>query len=405
MAVRMTCGGCGYFGVYKSSASAEFHFPTHSCTKARAKQASARRGRARRAAVDRSPQPCLHKVARHEHGTRACAVLDKCRCPPCSRANAAVEAHRQREIAYGRWMPYVDAGPTRAHVESLRAAGMGLKQVAKASGVAHGVLSKLIYGERGMAPSRRIRWETAVRLQVVRADLDTMADRNFVDPTGTRRRVHALVATGWSQSKICTRLGMERGNFWRLMEHSEQIRVSSARAVRALYDELWETPPPEAGHRDKIAASRARRYARGRGWAPPAAWDETTIDDPSATPNVGGYDEDRVRLVLAGAVYEDDDRVLDLTVEDRLEVRRRGNTLGLTVRELAERTGIPANTYYVDTYRNRADGTAVDGRQELPPAEEITRLLEAGESIATIASRYGATTGGVEKALRRSAAA
>lgn len=286
--IRATCTDCGYSGAYKSESLARFHFGQHSCERGRRIAERKARGEARRAAIDRTPQPCLHKQAHHQHGTRACAVLDRCRCLPCARANAAAERHRKHQIAYGRWNPYVDAQPTREHVETLRAAGMGLKQVAKVSGVSHGALSKLMYRERGRAPSKRIRWETAVRLQTVTADLSTLADRNFVDGTGTRRRLRALVTIGWSQSRLAARLGTNPSNFWKLMAGEQRLRVETVRAVRALYDELWATPPSATAHRDKISVNRARTYAKARGWAPPLAWNEDNIDDPAAQPDLDG---------------------------------------------------------------------------------------------------------------------
>lgn len=412
MSVRITCGDCGWASAAcRSQAQADYALRQHSCAKERARQASARRGRAKRAAIDRTPKPCLHKIANHQHGTRACAVLDGCKCLPCAKANAAAERHRKRETAYGRWQPYVDAQPTREHVESLRAAGMGLKQVAKASGVAHGVLSKLIYGERGMAPSKRVRWETAVRLQVTRADLGNLAERNFVDGLGTRRRVQALVALGWSQSKLGARLGMAQGNLWRIMELGTPIRASTARAVSRLYDELWDSAPPATDQRERISVNRSLRHARERGWAPPMAWDEGAIDDPAAMPNVVGHDEGRVRAVLAGTLVDgDEDLELALTVADRVAVLRHcQEVLRLTVAEAALRTGISAQAFYADRNRRAAarhdelDEVAVlrlmAGTLRIPDrarsperVEAIRRLAAAGLDDQAIAERIGMNT-------------
>ena len=330
MAVRITCGECGWCSnPCRSQAQADYALRRHSCAKERARQAAARRGRARRAAVDRTPKPCPHKRTTHQHGTHACYVLDRCKCPPCSAANSAYEKNRARQRAYGR-QAYVDAGPTRAHVLALRAAGMGLKQVAKVSGVPHGAVAKLIYGDhqRGQAPSRRIRWETAVRLQVVRADATTLAGAASVDATGTRRRVQALVAIGWSLSRIGARLGMAATNFGRAIAN-DRVQLRTARAVADLYEQLWDTPPPHAEHHDLIAYNRARNYAAARGWAPPGAWLDIDMDDPAAHPNATGYDEPRVAAVLAGALADGDDDALALSLAltraDRIEALRRGH--------------------------------------------------------------------------------
>ena len=415
--LAVTCTECGHTGRYKSRALADFHFPRHSCDRRLRGAERHEKAVAQAAAVDRTPKPCLHPVARHQHGTSACYVLDKCRCWPCAKANTAVKAHRTRQQAYGRWQPYVDAQPTREHVEKLRAAGMGLNQIGKASGVAHGVLSKLIYGERGMAPSKRIRWETAIRLQAVHADLGAMAARNFVDGTGTRRRVQALVALGWSQSQLAERLGKTATNFSRTCTADTPVRVETARAVAALYDRLWDTRPPETGHREKIAASRARRYAAQRGWVPPLAWDGTDIDDPAAHPNATGYHPERVAAVMAGALVDGDlDLALALTRVDRLECLRRGRAAGWTTRETAQRTGLDAAQLNYDAAAERAGRTErgaaeldqiavarlMDGTLRLPVNAKSPELVEAVRRLAArglpdtaIGERVGRDTGAV----------
>lgn len=348
----MTCTDCGYASAAcRSQAQAEYAIRRHSCDRERTRQVRARRGVAKRAAVDRAPRPCLHKIAKHEHGTRACAVLDKCKCLPCSKANAEAERRRQRQIAYGRWQPYVDAGPTRAHVESLRAAGMGLKTVAKASGVAHGTLSKLIYGERGLAPSKRVRHETAVRLQAVQVNVGNLADGAKVSSLGTRRRLQALVAIGWSQSKLGTRLGMEPGNFYKLMRCNELVFARTARAVTALYDELWNTPPANEKWRDKIAFNRSVNYAQARDWAPPLAWDEDTIDDPNAPVCVEVEDDEMDEIAIERTILGD--RPVHIGKAERAEVARRLTAAGVSAREIGDRLGRSSRGIQRDRAKDR----------------------------------------------------
>jgi hypothetical protein len=74
--------------------------------------------------VDRTPKPCQHPRANHQHGTRLAYMLDRCRCLPCSAANSAYETRRVQLKAYGRGTPtgLVDATPARTHVEKLQAA-------------------------------------------------------------------------------------------------------------------------------------------------------------------------------------------------------------------------------------------------------------------------------------------
>ena len=87
----------------------------------------------------------------------------------CSAANRTYEANRTRQHAYGRWNGYVDAEPSRQHLQRLALAGMGPKRVAAVSGIAHGVLSGILYGkylEDGTrrAPNKRVRPATEQRI-------------------------------------------------------------------------------------------------------------------------------------------------------------------------------------------------------------------------------------------------
>jgi hypothetical protein len=217
------------------------------------------------------------------HGTNARYHLDECRCDPCRRAARRYEQNRRRQVAYGRWQPYVDAERARQHCLGVIAAGMGPVTIARVSGVPHGAISKLLYGDytRGMAPSRRIRPETEERLLAVHATLDNLAPAALVDATGTRRRVQALACLGWSASEVARRIGVAPTNFHRTLR-KQRVHARTARAVRDLYDQLCMTPSPTP-----TAASTAQR-ARANGWIPPLGWDEGDIDDPTARPRVRG---------------------------------------------------------------------------------------------------------------------
>jgi hypothetical protein len=229
-----------------------------------------------------------------EHGTRTRYVMGPgpgkgpgCRCASCTAANRQEAGRRSRMQAYGQWRPYVDAAAPRAHVQALAEAGIGWKRAAELAGVSTGAMSKLLYGGPGnRPPTQRVRPETAAAILAVRPSPSALAPSALTDATGTHRRVQALTAAGWSQARIAARLGMSPGNFATMMRR-EQVTASTAEAARAVYDELWRQPPPETGQREKIAAARARNYARANGWAPPLAWDDDVIDLPDGKPAEG----------------------------------------------------------------------------------------------------------------------
>lgn len=287
--IAMTCDDCGHSGRYRTRALADHHFPRHSCELNQRRAARAERVAARKADTGER-RDCEHPQARHEHGTRLAYILDRCRCRACRDAQALYELDRHRQHAYGRWNGLVDAEPAREHLRQLSAQGMGWKRAARAADVATGTVYAILWGKLPNSPGhpehrpprRRIRPDIAERLLAVQLDL---AGGALIEQAGTVRRLQALVACGWSGSKLSQRLGLLPSNGWPIINgHRDRVTVATATAVRDLYEELWDTPPPADNHRDRIARSRAQRHAAANGWMPPMAWDDDTIDDPHAQP-------------------------------------------------------------------------------------------------------------------------
>lgn len=170
------------------------------------------------------------------HGTRACYVHGPepgsrpggCRCEPCR--TAAREA--QREARSNPVPSYVTAGPARQHVEFLATHGVGLKQIAKTSGVAHGTLWKLVYGVPGRGPSQRIRPSTSEKiLAVTPADV---ADGGKVPAGPTWAKIDELVAAGVPKAEIGRRIGQQGGGL-HLSRH--QVSGRHARSIAAMHAE------------------------------------------------------------------------------------------------------------------------------------------------------------------------
>lgn len=253
--------------------------------------------------VDRSPKPCLHKQANHRHGHRNAYVLDRCRCLPCCYAASVYEQQRVKNNAYGR-SNYIDAEPARQHVAKLMAAGVGLKRIVVVSGSSQGVLWKLMYGKNGGTPSKRVTKATAERLLALDpANPALLADGAPVSSVGAARRLQALTCLGWSINRLADEGGLDRQPLDAALA-GKPIFARTARAVAALYEQLWDQPAPTGDHRERISASRARRRAEASGWAPPLAWDDETIDDPDATPYAGDTDHDQPDELAVDAVLE-----------------------------------------------------------------------------------------------------
>lgn len=350
------CGDCGFSATYRTPGLAAYHFPRHSCANHRARTAIAARvaARAELRAADLGPKrDCGHPIARHVHGTRQAFVLDRCRCLPCKDANLDYEHERSRAHLYGRWTHRTDAGPARQRLLDLQAAGVSYKQVSRITGVSATTLATLLYGRhdrRGGAIPKTIGTEQSNKILAFLPDPFLLSDRARVDATGTHRRVQALVCLGWSLSKIGSEVTVAPNNFWKMM-HADQVRAATARAVRDLYEQLWNTAPPATNQRERISVSRSKRYAADRGWLPPLAWDDDTIDDPTAermtiTDRGTELDEIAIERAMGG------DPPAWLSKHDRAEAVRRLTADGMSAQLIAERMRITSRT----VTRRRASG-------------------------------------------------
>lgn len=354
------CDECGWRGRgagYSSKAKADFAYRQHSCAKTRRDRASYQRGVAREAAVDRTPKPCAHGGT-HQHGTYVAYVWDRCRCLPCAAACSAYNADLARRKAYGQ-QPYVDARPATEHLRALSAAGMGWKRAAAAAGVPESNVYPLLWGRadrNGGATRTKARRELVEALLAVpMPTLDDLGATVVVDGTGTRRRLQALITLGWSVQRLADHHGLDRQALDAALTQ-RPIQAKTARAVRRLYDELWDQAPPETTGPEKVAAARSRRRAQAMSWAPPLAWDDDTIDDPDALPahlvvgDVHGIDHAAIELALSGQ------RVSLTRTERWLAVERLARE-GLSDRAIGERLGVTDRTVFRDRQDLGIDST------------------------------------------------
>lgn len=186
----------------------------------------------------------------------------------------------------------------------------------------------------GCAPcrDRAARYERQRQLERLRGR------RRLIDPTGTQRRLQALAALGWPQETLGARLGMRTADIGRI-SRGEPTRVRSVVAERVcqLYDELSMTPGPST-----LSVQRAR----AKGWAPPLAWDDEAIDDPTATPTGAirarrnprrDVDEVAVRRAAAG-------EQLDLSAAERAALVALLARQGLSDALIADRVGLAARS-------------------------------------------------------------
>ena len=241
------------------------------------------------------------------------------------------ENHRNRQKLYGRWETiFVDAEPVRTHIQALRDSGVGSRKMQELSGVSRTTITALMTGRpcRGTGPSREVYKDTADKLLSVPLPVgyEGRALGANIDATGTIRRLRALVAIGYTQHSICDRLGWSDGNASKLFIGKQtRVTTATARKVAELYEALSMTPG---------MSKRARNHANKQGWAPPLAWEDDTIDNPQAKPDLGErrpvkFDERFLEMRELG--------FSDLEILQRLNVKAES-----LMRQL-DRYGIPAS--------------------------------------------------------------
>ena len=196
--------------------------------------------------------------------------------------NTCYMSYRNKQVAYGRWQTLmVDAEPVRKHIVELKARDIGSRRIEELTGISRSAIQSVLRGRpsQNRPPRRRVLRTTAEKILAIPLDVDHRCRGTRRDATGSVRRLRALQAIGWTQTEIARRLGWTCANINRyFLGRQDTISHGFAKDIAALFDELQLSPGP---------SDRARQQARLRGWAPPLAWDEDTIDDPAAKPDVG----------------------------------------------------------------------------------------------------------------------
>lgn len=158
----------------------------------------------------------------------------------------------------------------------------------------------------------------------------------LVDPTGTRRRVQALMVLGHNAETIARASGTGccRSEVTRLTRRTARVTTGTRDAIRVAYTRL-------SCRRGDSAVTRNRALANG--WVGPLDWDD--IDDPACLPDVAfdcvtdpqHVDEIAVRRACHG------DRVT-LTDHERNVVVAELSSRGLSAAEIGARLGVTERT-------------------------------------------------------------
>lgn len=151
-----------------------------------------------------------------------------------------------------------------------------------------------------------------------------------VPALGTVRRIQALWAIGHTSTAIGAVIGRTAAHVTTTVKDRTWVSPRTAAAYREAYDRLSMLPG---------TSDRNRSQARTKGWAPPLAWDEGTIDDPAAKPRRGAkrratVDHAAVELTITGTARAATTRA------DRRAVVERMTAAGASAALIAERLGV-----------------------------------------------------------------
>lgn len=161
------------------------------------------------------------------------------------------------------------------------------------------------------------------------------------NPTGSIRRIQALVAIGHSMRTIDDHLGWAWGTTSRyLIANHKTTHRTTADRIATVYQQLCMTTPTGP------YANRNRKLAERKGWAPPLAWDN--IDDPNERPT--GMREERHRKLheIDPVVVErflSGDWSIRTTKAEKHEIARRWVESGRSLKSLGEATGWKPERY------------------------------------------------------------
>lgn len=248
-----------------------------------------------------------------------------CVRPDCTRKRenkTLCRRHRLQRVEQ-TGLGFIDSTPAREKIALLREHGWSIHRIGAAVDVPASTVQRISCGGVGS----RAYGPTVNAI----AALAVIDGRLSIDSTGTGRRLQALVRIGWSYDEI-SRLSGINDETLRKVATRPRVAVGVAAAVAGVYDDLYHSDGPSilamlGGHR--------------RGFAPPDAWGEDTIDDPNAEPYVGvaAADEVLTERVVAGKVNAHTGRKVFVPPQDRVEAVRRMLHLGIAPSTMALRIG------------------------------------------------------------------
>ncbi|MHC3450835.1 hypothetical protein [Streptomyces prasinus] len=198
----------------------------------------------------------------------------RCHCDPCREARN----RHQKQIRVNRELgrsPFTSPTAAQNHLRELHHA-MGWDSLAAATEVPFSNLIAIYNGQR-----KKIRHETEAKILAVA--IPAKGDPGqYINATGTTRRVQALSYLGHSYAAICEAANTCPNRIVSIANGRQPtIRRDLAERIAAAYQQLASCTPPKNKH-----TTRTRNVARAKGWRDPQWWEDYGhIDDPEFNPD------------------------------------------------------------------------------------------------------------------------
>lgn len=221
----------------------------------------------------------------------------------------ADEVAYQRDRARGR-ARYVPAEPVRRKLQQFLDADVPVRALSRSSGLSAPALRAIVDGERDVVQRRTAEYVSRLTLTGVYEQQQS----GHVPKVGAVRRVQALMAMGWTRNHI-TEAGAT--SLPRVLSGpGNLITLEKWREIKDVYDQLGMTPGP---------SPETKGHARSRGYSPPLAWDDSTIDNPHARPHIDvpvAAGTETIDMVAVDRAIARTGAATNLTPAERIEVVR-----------------------------------------------------------------------------------
>lgn len=225
---------------------------------------------------------------------------------------------------------FVDPEPVRAHIHTLRDAGMSPTAIAAFAGCHEAAIIRISDSNGSLAtPVHR---ETAERILLIPVEITAMPTIAQLPSQGARRRLQALGAMGWSVELLSAESGIPARSLEALLT-APLISMNMERDVNELFSRLWDKPAPERTIDEQLLKICTIEHARTQGWVTALAWDDIDQDEaPAPTPRHDPrlIDEVAVHLAMTG-------QLVKLNRHERDHAVRRLRAQGYTIEEVADR--------------------------------------------------------------------